>query len=34
MISHPFYCLREDDVASKEVQKVPDITFFLLLAGI
>jgi hypothetical protein len=22
MISHPFFCVREDDVASQEVQKV------------
>jgi hypothetical protein len=33
MISHPFYCLREDDVASQELQKVHDIITFLLLAG-
>jgi hypothetical protein len=40
MISHPFCCLREDAVASyevdavasQEVQKVLDITSFLLLA--
>jgi hypothetical protein len=32
-ISRPFYCLWEDDVASQEVQKVPNITSFLLLAG-
>jgi hypothetical protein len=33
-MSHPFFCVREDDVASMEVQKVHDITSFLLLAGI
>jgi hypothetical protein len=32
MISHPFFCLREDAVASKEVEKVHDITSFPLLA--
>jgi hypothetical protein len=32
MISHPFFCVREDDVASQEVRKVQDITSFLLLA--
>jgi hypothetical protein len=32
-ISHPFCCLREDAVASHKVQKVRDITSFLLLAG-
>jgi hypothetical protein len=26
MISHPFFCLREDAVASQEVHKVQDIT--------
>jgi hypothetical protein len=34
MISHPFYCLREDYTASYELQKVQYITTFLLLAGI
>jgi hypothetical protein len=32
MISHPFFCLREVDVASHEVQNVQEITSFLLLA--
>jgi hypothetical protein len=32
-ISHPFYCVRKDDVTFQEVQKVHDVTSFLLLAG-
>jgi hypothetical protein len=32
-ISRPFYCLWEDDTASYEVEKVPDITTFLLHRG-
>jgi hypothetical protein len=31
-ISHPFYCKPEDDVASMKLQKVQDITSFLLQA--
>jgi hypothetical protein len=31
-ISHPFFCVLEDNVASQEVQKVQDITSFLLLS--
>jgi hypothetical protein len=30
--SHHFFCVQEDDVASQEVQKVRDITSFLLHA--
>jgi hypothetical protein len=29
--SHPFFCVREDAVASKEVEKVHDITSFFCL---
>jgi hypothetical protein len=33
MISHPFYCVHEDAVASQEVQKVHDIHILSVACG-